>query len=278
MKPLIAIILMMLILPVSSAANCILTMGYKESAKEPLINAGNDNSGAYLALFSMAAKQIGCSLEIIRLPKKRLHKMFAQGSLDFYPGASFSLAREKYLFYIANGFSTSEYGISDVSMPEISSYRQLTTNKTIWLQEIGSSKADIAKRLNIETITINKLTMDISRRILVRHKNTFAVIDREIHDYYLKANQLTSIKEIGLKLHRHCCGNEKPMYLGFSKYSVHFKQKVNPDYQPEEPLSPTNSTAILHKNSIAYLFSEALKQLQETGVTDRVYQKYFNKL
>ena len=34
----------------------------------------------------------------------------------------------------------------------------------------------------------------------------------------------------------------------------------------------------IRKEKVESEFSEALKQLQETGVTDRVYQKYFNKL
>jgi len=78
-------------LPVN-AEDAVLKMGYKDKAKMPLINAPGDNSGVYQDLFQAAAQKIGKSLKIVRQPKKRVHAGFKDGSLDFYPGASFSPA------------------------------------------------------------------------------------------------------------------------------------------------------------------------------------------
>lgn len=68
-------------------------MVYKEGGKLPLIAKMPDNTGAYMELFSKAAKKIGCKIVISRMPKKRLHQKLGTGDLDFYPGASFSKKR-----------------------------------------------------------------------------------------------------------------------------------------------------------------------------------------
>jgi len=271
----LAVFLVAFFCSVPSFANCILTMGYKESAKLPMIKVMGDNSGAYLDLFTIAAKNIGCKLEVVRLPKKRLHKMFAQGKLDFYPGASFSLLREKYLFYIANGFSTAEYGISHSSMPEVTNYRALATKHIIWVQEVGTSKAEVAKALSIETIVLNNINIEKLKHLMLRRQNSFAVIDKELYEYYLKIHQLDSLQSIGLKVHKKCCSNNQPMYLGFSKFSPHFKSLANPTFNHELIISPKNSRERLTKDSIAYQLSQALEHLEKSGVTGEIYKKYF---
>ena len=89
----LSILLLLFLFPLNSSADCVITMTYKDGGKPPLIAAMPDNNGAYIDLFTKAADKIGCSLNLVRHPKKRLHKMLAQGKLDFYPGASFSKKR-----------------------------------------------------------------------------------------------------------------------------------------------------------------------------------------
>lgn len=276
MKIVFILYLLLTLMPATALANCTLTMGFTESAKMPLINEKGDDSGVFLELFSTAANNIGCDLEVVRLPKKRLHKMFAQGQLDFYPGASFSLSRESYLFYMPNGLSTAEYGVTHLDIKEIDSYKQLSDRKLIWLQEIGSSKVSMARQLDVEKFIMNKLNIDMLKNIMNKRRNVFAVIDKESHDYYRKENTLVSLESIGLKVHKNCCLAQQPMYLGFSKYSPHFKSLPNPDFNKYRVLSPTNLKLVIDQTTIAYKLSQALRELESSGTTQEIYNAHFN--
>ena len=169
-----------------AAPSCLLEMGYKYGAKLPLIAASPDNNGAYLELFTIASKKIGCKLKVIRLSKKRLHLNFADGTLDFYPGASYSKERHRYLYFINNGLETSEYGITPLRINKINDYLQVRELELTWLQENSSSKKAIASSYNIRVMTLNYLSIPVIARMFAKSRAQFAVIDKEIYDYYLK--------------------------------------------------------------------------------------------
>ena len=69
---------------------CELVMGYRTNARLPLIAAAPDNRGVYNKIYATAAQQIGCSLRIVRKPKKRILKDLQDGLIDFYPGFDFT--------------------------------------------------------------------------------------------------------------------------------------------------------------------------------------------
>lgn len=263
------------LVPIASG-ECVLKMVYKEGDKMPLIAKNPDNSGAYFDLFDAAAKKIGCRLEVDRLPKKRLHVQLAKGKLDFYPGASFSKKRAKYLYYIENGFLTGEYGLTPANIPELRSFQQVKELGLIWLMELGGSKTGIAERLGIDTQKIVFVDIDKARQLFGKGRSQFYVADKELIIYYIKRER-TSFEQIGLKIHKNCCGGDYPMYLGFSRFSPHFKEKPNSNYDKSQPLSQTNFPTVVLPGTIAHKLGEALQQLKKSGITKVIYEKHFSK-
>jgi len=258
-----------------SLAQCVLKMGYKEASKPPLINAKPDHSGVYFDLYSLAAKKIGCELAIIRLPKKRLHNFLANGSIDFYPGSSFSEQRSKYLHYIANGLSTGQYGVTLSDLPQITSFKQIKTLGLTWVMELGSSKLSIANALKIKALSVASIDIKIASKFLKSHRAQFVILDKVLIDNYLISQNIATLESKGLKVHRLCCGGIRPMYLGFSKSSAHLKLQVNQVYDSQQPLSFLNVPQILAKGNVAYQFQEALLQMHESGESTDIYRRYF---
>jgi hypothetical protein len=226
-------------------------------------------------LFEQAAHAIGCQLTVTRLPKKRLHKMLAEGKLDFYPGASFSEKRSKYLYYIENGLSTGEFGITGLDVPELSSYQDLQGTKLIWLMELNSSKSEIAKSLGVEIQQLKYVNLDIVRKFIHAGRPVFYVADKELVDFYPKRSGVASFEEAGMKEHEHCCGGSAPMYMGFSRFSPLFKEKKNPEFNKDMAVSVTNFPTVVDHQSIAYKFGEALAALKKSGETAELHKKYF---
>jgi len=258
-----------------SFAQCVLTMGYKEASKPPLINAKPDHSGVYFDLYSLAAKKIGCELAVIRLPKKRLHNFLANGSIDFYPGSSFSEQRSKYLHYIANGLSTGQYGVTLSDFPQITSFKQIKTLGLTWVMELGSSKLSIANALKIKALSVASIDIKIASKFLISNRAQFVILDKVLIDNYLISQNIATLKSKGLKIHRLCCGGIRPMYLGFSKASVHLKLQVSQVYNSEKPLSFLNVPRTLAKGNVAYQFQEALLQMHDSGESSAIYRRYF---
>jgi len=258
-----------------SFAQCVLTMGYKEASKPPLINAKPDHSGVYFDLYSLAAKKIGCELAIIRLPKKRLHNFLANGSIDFYPGSSFSEQRSKYLHYIANGLSTGQYGVTLSDLPQITNFKKIKTLGLTWVMELGSSKLSIANALKIKALSVASIDIKIASKFLISNRAQFVILDKVLIDNYLISQNIATLKSKGLKIHRLCCGGIRPMYLGFSKASVHLKLQVSQVYNSEKPLSFLNVPRTLAKGNVAYQFQEALLQMHDSGESSAIYRRYF---
>ena len=252
-------------------------MTFKEGDKLPLIAKNPDNSGAYSELFSLAAEKIGCKITITRLPKKRLHRQLEKGELDFYPGASFSNKRAEYLYYIDNGFTTAEYGITSINSSEIFNFQQVKEFNLIWLMELGSSKNEPANKNGVQTMPVRFADIEKARYLISKGRNIFYIADKELVDYYLKRTGYRSFKDAGLKVHYGCCGDKVPMYMGFSRLSPHFKERPNPKYDKTKKLSPSNSPTVIDPGCVAYKLGQALMEIKASGKTAQIYQKYFLK-
>lgn len=163
---------------ISASSNTII-MGYKDKSKLPLIADKTDDSGLYKELFSRAAEKIGYELKIIRIPKARVHKGLKDGTIDFYPGASFSTKRGKYLYYLPNGLTTKEVVVTLADRPELNSISDM---KGKLLVEIGSSKAEW-KYPGLKTTQINRLPMDTVIKALKGGRGDFYIADIEVIDY-----------------------------------------------------------------------------------------------
>lgn len=272
------ILLFLLLFCSQTWAQCTLNMVFKLGGKYPLMRSAPDNSGIFQDLYSAAAKRIGCSLFITRLPKARLHEALRKGRYDFYPGASFSEQRATYLSYIENALKTKELGVSSLGVKNITNLSQLRAYENlIWLMESNSSKSNLSKLLGIYHQEINYMNIDILITFIQKRPqfNYFYVADKEIIDNFLTNTPKDLISDYGLRLHEKCCGKLQPMYLGFSRLSTHMKEADNPHYQKEKRISANNQMFKPAKGSIAQQFASALQALQKEGVTTSIYQHWY---
>ena len=67
------------------------------------------------------------------------------------------------------------------------------------------------------------------------------------------------------------------MYMGFSRFSPHFKENSNPNYDNSKKLSPNNFPAIVSPGTIAHRLGEALQEIRKSGTTNTIYNQYFSK-
>jgi hypothetical protein len=255
----------------------IIIMGYKDISKMPLIGEKNNNSGLYFDLFSKAAKRIGYKLEIKRYPKKRINIGLSNGTIDFYPGSSFSQKRTKYLYYLPNGLDTKEVLISLDRQPEI---YDMNEAKGALIVERGSSKLEWSKiYTNLKIIELGELSIEKVIKALKIGRGDFYISDIEIVDYYKKINNLNNYSDINIRIH-HMAINKKPipMNLGFSRKSKLFSEKKNLNYNNQKIISLDNFPTIIDKNSIAYKFFIALDELKKEKITNDLYDRYIKDL
>ncbi|WP_415885294.1 substrate-binding periplasmic protein [Neptuniibacter sp. QD37_6] len=263
--------------PVANADEKTIIMGYKAIAKPPLIGSNGDNSGLYLDLFQKAAERIGYELVVVRIPKKRLHFELARGTVDFYPGSSFSQKRTGYLFYLPNGLQTKEVLITLDNQAEIESMDEIEGRLIV---ELSSSKLEwdqIYPKLTISKM--GKLSMEKVIEALKTGRGDFYIADIEIVDHYQKLNGLESYEDIGIKIHHNAINQAFiPMNMGFSRKSKLFSEYPNPSFSPDADISIENFYTIVDQNSVAYQFYQALDQLKQEGYTQNLYDQYFKKV
>lgn len=242
-------------------------MGFRTTERLPLIGKDPIDDGLYYDLYSEAAQRIGCQLTVVRSPKKRLLKMLESGKIDFYPGFTFNLERTDYVHFIESGLPGGQIGISRFDIHPITNLHQLS-GLTL-AQSLGAP--DFAA--GVENITYyTKAELSILEAItLIRKKRAdFYIYPRGTLMYYLRLNETDDIQ-----VHPDCCGGVEPLYLGFSIRSKHFKQRSNPQFEPNLPLSADNWPTAPHSNSISYLFQQQLKAMKLSGETMDLYKQYY---
>jgi len=246
---------------------CTLKMGYRTNERLPLIASAPDSSGLYAHFYQIVAEKLGCQLEIIRGPKKRILKQLQDGEIDFYPGFNFNEYREVYTYYIENGFPGGEIGISRQEFSTITSLKQLE-GSTI-LQSLGSP--DFVRELeNIRIYAVPEMTIPKAISLLRKKRGDFYIYNRASLLYYLKVHNAQDIK-----VHMECCGGVEPLYLGFSRNSNHYQEVPNPDYNPNKEKGPNNATVQLRKGSKAYELQKVLIKMKASGETDSIYNQYY---
>ena len=102
----------------------------------------------------------------------------ANGSIDFYPGSSFSELRSKYLHYIANGLSTGQYGVTVSDLPQITSFKPIKTLGLTWVMELGSYKFSIANALKIKTLSVASIDIHSASKFLMSNRAQFVILDK----------------------------------------------------------------------------------------------------
>lgn len=250
-----------------SALSCELTMGYRTNERAPLIAKSPDNSGLYKDLFSTAASRIGCTLKIIREPKKRVLNQLKKGEIDFYPGFNFNEKRAEYAYYIVNGLPGGDIGISHQGINNITDLNQLKGK--VMLVALGSPEWG-AKEKGIKLKRPSELDVPTAVKLISENKGDFYIYNRGTLEYYLKNNPNDKIKT-----HRDCCGGKKTMYLGFSRKASNMNEVQNPDYKAESELSPANFPTQPGAGSVAEKFAAALAEMSASGETQAIYDKYY---
>ncbi len=261
----------LLLVPTSTLAyQCELTMGYRTSERKPFIHQAPDNSGFYFDLYQRAAKRIGCKLNVLRAPKKRILRELAFGRVDFYPGLSFSVPRSEFTYFIPNGLSTRFIGLSRPELNEITDMNQIAKLGLIMLVAPGSDTLDGLPK-NLNTRQPPELDVKDAISLLEEKKGDFYAYEESTLNYYL-----TRMPAKKLKLHINCCEEIQPMLLGFSKKSPHISFSPNPEFDPTKPESLSNRRLVLKPHSKAAQFATALKQMKKAGITQRLHQLYFD--
>ena len=170
---------------------------------------------------------------------------------------------------------TGEYGITSSKVTEISDYKQVKEKDLLWLMEPGSSKTEFAAAMGAKTQFVNFANVDKVQQLIAKGRNNFYVADKELVDYYLKNKGYASFSEVGLKVHKNCCGGEKPMYMGFSRFSPHYKEKPNPGYDKTKALSPDNFPTVVDPDCVAYKLGKAFKEMSASGETAKIITSIF---
>lgn len=251
------------------AAENILTMGYRTTAKPPLIAAAPDNSGLYLDLYTEAARRIGFSLKIERLPKKRILLKLEDGTIDFYPVFVFSKERAKYTHFIETGLHDQNVAITLDNIPPISSFEDL--DSMLFLQPLGN--ANYLEDVDNTSIRIlNVAESDIGRivSLLLLGHGDISIYQKSNVQYYLRKCGITNIR-----IHPDLLPDKVNLPLGFSKESPLYNSIPNPSYSEDLPMSPDNFPVRLEPNCTAFKLQEVLKEMAQDGFIDSLYIRYY---
>ncbi len=254
-----------------------LTLVYKDIGKPPYMQVSPDNSGLYFDIMKKVSQKIGFNLKVMRLPKKRTYKLLENGHADLYASGEFKNYRSKILYYFPNGLNRIEhyYGMTAVNIPEITSISQIKEYNLTWMLELGSSWPLKAKTLGINFTEIRNSGVANAVKISQLNRPTFFIVQKKNLLKYMKKNQIKSLDELGIKIHKNCCKSKiAPLYTGFSRFSPHYKEEPNLEYDKTKPLSQTNFPFKLSKDSTAYKFEHALKQMIESGKIEKLKAKY----
>jgi len=236
-----------------------------------------DNRGAFADIYTQAANAIGCTLKIVRYSKRRVHKLLQRGSVDFYPGASYSVERAKYLHFSEIGLMSAEYGLTPLNMVNILHYKQVKELDLIWLMELGSSKREIADRLGIEVDQTQNLTIEKLIRYFETRDAYLYVIDKELIDLFVLNKSQGYLKSVGLKLHKRGCGGVTPMYAGISKNSKCFINANVSVFDFSMDASRVNQTSAIHHLSVLHRLMKKLRKMQREGLTEKSYLEHLHK-
>ena len=250
----------------SSAFSCELKMGYRLNERLPLIEAYPSNRGLYYELYSRAAAKIGCTLKVVRQPKKRLLKKLHTGEIDFYPGFTFNDERAEYVFYFANGLEHSYGLLSRANEANIYAISELKGRVLLVAQ--GGPTHD-AEKFGATIRYVENLSLPAAAKILEKQQADFYIYNAPSIDYFLKYHPSKALKK------HPCCGDKLPMYLGFSKHSQFYSSIKNQNFDTTQPRSPDNYPVVLSEDSVAFKLQQTIATMAKQGEIATLYQQYY---
>ena len=269
-------VFVLLVLMAGVGQACELKMGYKNGGNDVFIRSAPNNQGVFFDIYSEAAKRIGCKLMVVRVPDNRVYKELRQGNLDFSPDTSFSSKQSGFLYFIANGLESVDYGLSSLNFPDIKSLNDLAKYDVTWIMEVGSRWEVAAQRLGAKSKLLVDYGLENIQEVIEEDPEGryFFLVKKGEVLRYLSQKNVASLRAVSLKEHKNCCGTPKKRYLGFSTRSKYFKGKINLKYDAASKVSADNFPKAVKKGSIAYDFEQALLGMKQEGVVDRIYKKW----
>ncbi len=259
--------LFFLIFSSSLAFSCEIIMGYRTSARLPLIDAMPSDNGLYKAIFKRAAESINCTLKVKRAPKKRIIKLLKEGHVDFYPGFGFSKERSNDVYFFENGLTSHSVILTHKDIPSIASLNDL--NNKVLLKPYGGRKLEVEQQ-DILVRYGQDLSISDAVKVLEKKQADFFIYNKASITYYLVNNPKAQVK-----IHE-CCFDAKPMYLGFSKKSKHFNAITNENYQADKALSFDNLPYKIDEHSKASAFAKAINALSESGEIEILEKRFYS--
>ncbi len=258
----------------------VLKMVYKDSGNIPYMQKAPDNSGLYFDLISRAAEKIDYKIEVIRLPKIRTYRLLELGKVDIYASGEFRDYRSEFLFYFTNGLHREEifYGLTTSEIPELMSISDINKYDLTWVFELGNSWPLQAKKFNVKyNMRTDGHQIDKAINLLKAGRPLFFKFTNVEINGYLKSQNIESLEEIGIKVHKHCCdSNKAPLYTAFSRFSKHYKEQSNPDFTIDKKLGVNNFPVELVPGSIPDKLKSALLEMIESGEVELLIKKYFD--
>lgn len=235
----------------NQAHACTLRMGYQNKMKIPFIQKAPNSSGVYLDLYKTVAAKVGCQLKVIRSAKKRIMRDIKNGKIDFFPGMKITKKRSEFAYFIPNSLSSGRIGISRTDMNVVTDLSQLK-GKTVLIALGGINYVKDVKGVRFELVP--DLGMERASEMIRYGRGDFFGSDPAvIHDYFDKSGTRKQFR-----VHPECCGGAKPMYMGFSRKSPHFKETVNPNFNPNKTISFANQPSIMESGTVAHAMAEVL--------------------
>lgn len=255
----------------------VLRLVYKDIGKPPYIEEAPDNSGLYYDLMSLAARKIGFKIEVLRLPKKRSYLLLQSGKADLYASAEFREYRSEFLLYFPNGLYRKErfYGVTKGDIPKIESLSDINTYKLKWVVEMGSSYSHMADSLGINYLETSDTRIEKIVQFLQLGRPFFFHVIIEDVETYLEENNLSSLDELGIRVHRiKALDKQAQLYTCFSRFSPHYKEEPNPDYDTSRPISAENFPTRAVPGSVVDQFRNALQELIDMGKIEQMIRDY----
>ncbi|ABM01492.1 ABC transporter substrate-binding protein [Shewanella amazonensis] len=256
----------------ATASEPVLTMGYRTTEKQPFIAEAPDNRGLFEDMYLEAARRIGVSLQIVRLPKVRVIKGLMDGSVDFYPQFTFSDNRQGYCQFVANGLKVNYYAIS---RPEVKRLEQVEDfDGLVLLHVLGNP--DYLGMLGFGAASVTRVDvaeMDLQKAIHMIEKGR---ADAYLYEAEPLEYALAQSGSTRLRLHRQLHKDEEWASLGFSKKSRWAKLEPNPEYDPSRPINVGNQPQRFEAGSVPARLALALSEMRHDGTLDAFYQKYLN--
>ena len=247
----------------------VIKMGYRTTEKLPYINKMPDNEGYFKDLYSEAARRIGYKLAFVRLPKIRVLRGLANGTIDFYPGFSFNQERAAYSYWISTGRLQRDVAVSLEGLKELKSEKDLAGLN----QLVALGNPDYVQHFDKTKFQQHIVPeLDIKRALhLIKLKRAdFYIYEEDALKFFIKEEKIK-----GYKFHANLIHSSNYESAGFSRRSPIFLAVKNEKFVRSKPLAKDNLPEKPMKGSPVYKFEAAMKAMIKEGVVQKIYKKHF---